>query len=162
MIQKIKLALACVLVCVIPLLAEDVLDPDAERAAQAARDIQAGAERNARTPLALRAWAPEEILSIRIQPLEDDGAILSVELAVPANLVLYYDSQPPRNENIPETYWFRERSGTRGETHTLRLGDIEKGRTYYFRLVATWPTEKWSAPMRWTIPARSMETLVIK
>lgn len=135
MIHKIQLALACILVCALPLLA-----------------YSAGGN----------AWPSDEILSIRLQPLPDDGAILSVQLAASANLHLYYDSQPPQNENILETYWFRERSDTRSETHTFQLGEIETGRTFYFRLVTTWPSEKWSEPMRWMIPAGSAETIVIK
>jgi len=131
MVQKMKLALACVFVCALPLLAE-------------------------------RAWPPEEILSIRLQPLPDDAAVLTVQLAAPANLHLYYDSQPPQNENILETYWFRERSDTQSETHAFQLSEVETGRAYYFRLVSTWPSAKWGEPMRWTIPARSTNILVIK
>ena len=107
-------------------------------------------------------WAEGGIVSVRLQPLAEGEAKLIVELASAANLTLYYDSQPPKNEDILETFWFRERSEARSVTHTFALAELIEGKEYVFRLVCTWPDEKWSPVMRWKIPAKSKEVIVIK
>jgi hypothetical protein len=102
------------------------------------------------------------IVSIRLQPLENGEAKLDVRLKSGASLVLYYDSQLPRNADVLETFWFRERSDARSETHTFTLSEIEEGKKYYFRLASIWPNAQRSATMQWTIPASSKDVIVIK
>jgi len=106
-------------------------------------------------------WS-DGIVSIRLQPLANDEAKLDIQLKSGASLVLYYDDQRPRNADVLETFWYKERSDARKEAHTFTLSEIEEGKTYYFRLASTWPTALRSTTMQWTIPARSKETIVIK
>jgi len=106
-------------------------------------------------------WA-DGIVSIRLQPLANGEAKMDIQLKSGASLVLYYDNQLPRNTEVLETFWFRERSDARSDRHTFTLSEIEEGKIYYFRLASTWPAERRTATLQWTIPAKSTEVIVIK
>jgi len=102
------------------------------------------------------------ITGIRLESLANGEARLFVELAAPANLTLYYDNQLPKNMDILETFWFRERSEARSREHSFLLQEIEQGMTCHFRLASTWPAERRSEPMRFVLPSGNSAPIIIK
>ena len=124
--------------------------------------ITSNAQNNWNDSSLTQSWTDAQVKSIRLQPLADGNVSLRIELASRASLILYYDDQLPRNVDVLETFWYRERSDARSEVHIFTLSEIEEGKTYYFRLASTWPSDSRSCVMRWVIPANARTPIVIK
>jgi len=102
------------------------------------------------------------VRSIRLQPLGQGEAKMTVTLESRATLVLYYDSVQPARPDVLETFWFSETSDARTATHSFILRELEPGVVYYFRLASSWPGEFRTGVMRWTIPKDSKDDVIIK
>ena len=113
-------------------------------------------------PLAAEDVARLAVTSIRLQPLAGGEARLTVRLPERATLVIYYDSQLPRQPDMVETFWFSEASEQRSDTHAFLLRELEPGKVYYFRIGSSWPRDARTEVLRWQIPANSKDDIIIK
>ena len=113
-------------------------------------------------PLSAEDMPRLAVTSIRLQPLAGGEARLTVRLPERATLVLYYDSQLPRQPDVVESFWFSETSDQRSDTHAFLLRELEPGKVYYFRLGSTWPRDARSEVLRWQIPENSKDDIIIK
>ncbi len=102
------------------------------------------------------------VKSIRLQPLGQGEAKMTVTLESMATLVLYYDSVRPARPDVLETFWFSETSDTRTTVHSFFLRELEPGATYHFRLASSWPGEFKTGLLQWTIPKNSKDDVIIK
>ena len=102
------------------------------------------------------------ITSIRLQPLGQGEAKLTVTLESKATLVLYYDSVKPAQPDVLETFWFNETSDARALTHSFFLKEIDSGVVYFFRLASSWPGEFRTSLLTWKMPKDSKDDVIIK